>query len=71
MMPSLTSNVRLFEIKLGIDLLKFLVKDSLSAVAERCMSYIVTQGDSLDQVDVKIQSTADRGSDIVNIDNVL
>ena len=61
----------MLKIELRIDLLEFLVKDSFTTVTERCVSDIVTQCDGLYEINIKIECAADRGSNIVNIKDVL
>ena len=61
----------MLEIKLRIDLLKLLVENSFSAVAERSMSDIVAQCDRLYKVDIEIKSVSYGRSNIVDVDHVL
>ena len=58
----------MFEIQIGVYGLYTLVQHPLTGMAVRRMTEIMSQCDSLDQIDIKIKSTADDRGNVVNVD---
>ena len=61
----------MLEIKLAVDLFKLLVEDPLTAVTKRGVSDIVAKCDGPDEICIEVQCVSDRGSNVVNVNNVL